>query len=149
MIQKSKFPLILTSVFSITLASCISFQSYHHDYLVEILSDFVYEEVTDPESLKIDSIDYVKSPIVKDVDRTVVINRVEYLIRFDYKNSFGGYDGYEWLLATYDIVAEDYFWRIYEQFEDADKWVELGIETWELFDLDYSKGSLSENEINR
>jgi hypothetical protein len=134
------------SIFTISLTSC---NSYHHDYLVEILSDFVYEEVTDTESLKIDSIDWVKSPIVKDVDGTVGLNHMQYLIRFDYKNPFGGYDGYEWLLATYDLVAEDYFWGVYEQFEDADKWVDLGIETWELFDLDYSKGSLFENEINR
>lgn len=56
----SKFPLILTSIFTITLTSC---NSYHHDYLVQILSDFVYKEVTDLQSLKIDSIDWVKCSV--------------------------------------------------------------------------------------
>jgi hypothetical protein len=153
--QKSKLPLILTSVFSITLASCISFQSYHHDSLVLILGDFVEEylkSITDPKTLKIDSIDWIRAEPYERTTSTTTYSYEQsyYKIRFDYINMYGVYDGLEYLGAFFDKKEDSpkpYFWYLVA---DLDISVAEYLEEWQDFynsEYNYESGSFSEQEI--
>lgn len=143
-----KLPLSIAflSSLALTLTSC---SSVHHEYLIEIMTEHLEWE-DDPESLKIDYINWVEGEIYidwswpKDDEN---FRGVLYEIRWDCRTEYGGYDGYEIMYAYYDVDLEyfesessGYEWDIYFYYMVAYNSL--------LADDTNKTGSLSEREIS-
>jgi len=143
--KKLPLSIALLSSLTLTLTSC---SSVHHEYLIEIMTEHLEWE-DDPESLKIDYINWVEGEIYLEWRWPEENFRaVLYEIRWDCRTEYGGYDGYEIIYAYYDIDLERF---------DS----ESSGERWDIFYSDYrdaydslleddanKSGSLSEREIS-
>lgn len=145
-IYMKKLPLsiALLSSLTLTLTSC---SSVHHEYLIEIMTEHLEWE-DDPESLKIDYINWVEGEVYEDwLDKNVIT--VYYEIRWDCRTENGGYDGYEIMYAYYDTEFKNSysitygFWLLRDSYWDLEDTYEA------LLEDDANKsGSLSEREIS-